>query len=420
MRTALLILILLFSELCLASKAIQIEGGKFDPCKISVTEFLCSNKDKQSKIKNTITLDLGKSGIFEVIPEESYIEHIKNISKKPDFASWRYISSKLLLTGKIHNSKAHFVLWDCISGKQILNSYVENDRDITKTAHRISDAIYKAYTSEEGYYNKMVVFVSEDNNKKSKISIIDQDGKNMRNLTNSKFIVLTPIFSPSAKKIMYLSFKRGKPQVYLMHRKSMQSKLLGDLGNMSFAPRFSPCGNKAIFAISKNGATNIYDINLTSGVIKQITDNIFINISPCYSPDGKKITFNSNRSGRSQIYVMDLASKTTKRISYGKGSYTEPIYSPNGKLIAFTKVTSDLGFVIGIMREDGSDERIISFGYTVENPSWLNNRTIGYSKTVYNPAIKNFYSNIYYTDIITGYEEMLPINTSANAPCWSN
>ena len=288
MRAALLILSLLFNTVCLASSAIYIEGGNFDPCKISVTEFASSNKTSSAIMRNTIISNLGKSGIFEVLPQESYIEDIKNIYQKPNFASWRYISSKLLLTGKIYKSKTHFVLWDCISGKQLLSSYIDNNH-IIKTAHEISNAIYTQYTGEAGYYNKNIAFVSEDSNKRSKISIIDQDGQNMHNITSSNYIVLTPTFCPNKEKIMYLSFKNRKPQAHIIEIKSMKSTLLGNLGNMSFAPRFSPCAKKAIFAISKNGATNIYEINLESGNVKQLTNNMFINISPCYSPDGKNV-----------------------------------------------------------------------------------------------------------------------------------
>jgi Tol biopolymer transport system component len=50
------------------------------------------------------------------------------------------------------------------------------------------------------------------------------------------------------------------------------------------------------------------------------------------------------------------------RISFGGGSYSTPVWSPRGDLIAFTK-QSAASSQIGVMRTDGSGERILSSGF---------------------------------------------------------
>jgi TolB protein len=60
------------------------------------------------------------------------------------------------------------------------------------------------------------------------------------------------------------------------------------------------------------------------------------------------------------------------RISFGDGSYSTPVWSPRGDLIAFTK-QSGSDFQIGVMRPDGSGERILSTGFLQEGPTWAPN-----------------------------------------------
>ena len=60
------------------------------------------------------------------------------------------------------------------------------------------------------------------------------------------------------------------------------------------------------------------------------------------------------------------------RISFGDGVYSTPVWSPRGDLIAFTKQTGG-EFQIGVMRTDGSGERILSTGFQQEGPTWAPN-----------------------------------------------
>ena len=51
-----------------------------------------------------------------------------------------------------------------------------------------------------------------------------------------------------------------------------------------------------------------------------------------------------------------------KRISFGSGKYGTPVWSPRGDLIAFTKIEGG-SFYIGVMRPDGSGERLLTAGF---------------------------------------------------------
>ena len=61
-----------------------------------------------------------------------------------------------------------------------------------------------------------------------------------------------------------------------------------------------------------------------------------------------------------------------QRISFGDGAYSTPVWSPRGDYIAFTKMGGGQ-FAIGIMKTDGSGERILTSGYHNEGPTFAPN-----------------------------------------------
>ena len=61
-----------------------------------------------------------------------------------------------------------------------------------------------------------------------------------------------------------------------------------------------------------------------------------------------------------------------QRISFGEGAYSTPVWSPRGDYIAFTKQAQGK-FAIGIMKPDGSGERLLTEGYHNEGPTWSPN-----------------------------------------------
>ncbi len=95
------------------------------------------------------------------------------------------------------------------------------------------------------------MFVDESGTKEKRIKrlgIMDQDGANVRYLTNGKDLVLTPRFSPSRQEITYMSYEGGKPQIYLLQLETGQRELVGNFPGMTIAPRFSPDGQKVVMS----------------------------------------------------------------------------------------------------------------------------------------------------------------------------
>jgi TolB protein len=115
---------------------------------------------------------------------------------------------------------------------------------------------------------------------------------------------------------------------------------------------------------------------------------------------------------------MDANGGNVKRISFGQGQYSTPVWSPRGDLVAFTKQYAGK-FYIGIMKPDGSGERLLTQSWLDEGPSWApNGRVIVFTRG-FPGAGGADHSRIYSVDI-TGYNlREVPTPGDASDPAWS-
>jgi TolB protein len=144
-----------------------------------------------------------------------------------------------------------------------------------------------------------------------------------------------------------------------------------------------------------------------------LTDTPAIDTAPSYSPDGKQICFESDRGGRQQIYVMGAGGGAAQRISFQDGSYSTPVWSPRGDFIAFTKQSKG-SFGIGVMKPDGSGERLLTEGYHNEGPTWApNGRVLMFFRDTAAG------SALYTVDITGRNETRIPTPSFASDPAWS-
>ena len=97
-----------------------------------------------------------------------------------------------------------------------------------------------------------------------------------------------------------------------------------------------------------------------------------IDTAPSFSPDGQNIVFESDRGGRKQLYVVPATGGRPARISRGQGQYGTPVWSPRGDQIAFTKIDRNR-FHIGVMRTDGTREKLLTESFLDEGPTWSPN-----------------------------------------------
>lgn len=409
---------------------VDIDSGNIEPISIAIMDFDGSNvfnKDIGKKISDVISNDLKRSGLFAPIPSESFIDKKQNVADLPKFENWTVINAQALLYGNITSTdngklRVEFHLWDVPAQQRIEGQALITEKtNWRRIAHIIADYVYKRMTGDKGYFDTRVVYVAETGsklNRTKRLAIVDQDGANLKYLTDGKIPVTTPVFSNNSQKIAYVTYFKQVPRVYIFNIETGEQELLGNFPGMSFAPRFSPDDKYVVMSIATDGNSDIYEMNLETKKLRKLTSHPAIETAPTYSPDGKKIAFVSDRSGRPQIYVMNRDGSGEERISFGDGQYGDVVWSPRGDYLAFVKIKNNK-FYIGLMFDDGSGERLIADGYMVESPTWSpNGRRIIFYEQI---PTKDGQDKLTVQSVdITGYNhETMKLPTDASDPAWS-
>ena len=104
-----------------------------------------------------------------------------------------------------------------------------------------------------------------------------------------------------------------------------------------------------------------------------------------------------------------------QRISYGEGSYATPVWSPKGNYIAFTKQAGGQ-FHVGIMKPDGSGERILVSSFHAEGPTWAPN---GLVLMYFSDPGGDGGPRLYSVDVFGRNNQVIPTETFASDPAWS-
>ena len=209
---------LIFALPARAEIEINVTGGVRNPMPIAIPEMNHSGffvGRYADKVHDVISADLERSGLFRILPQNSYIQKLKSVDDSPNFTDWQAINTHALLQSEIKevdkdNLKVDFRLWDIVSRQQLLGqSFTTTKDNWRRIAHKIADVVYERLTGEKGYFDTRIVYIAESGpmtKRIKRLAIMDQDGENHRYLTNGRYMSLTPRFSPNMQKITYLSY----------------------------------------------------------------------------------------------------------------------------------------------------------------------------------------------------------------------
>lgn len=426
----LLISLLLATAAMSAPLRIKITEGVVEPLPFAAPSFIAENAavaEYAKLLADVIAQDLTGTGLFREIPGAEHISKITSFGSPVQYSDWQRIGAQVLITGTISsNAKGQITvkyrIFDVFASAElgVGEKFRESVVSLRRMAHKVADQVYERITSEKGYFDSRVVFVSETGRKgarKKRLAIMDYDGANVQYLTDSASIVLAPRFSPNGEQVLYTSYETGFPRIYLLDLGQGKPTLIEKkVGATSFSPRFAPNGKSVVYSREQGGNTDIYLMNLSSGKSRRLTNAASIETSPSFSPDGSQIVFESDRSGSQQLYVMSASGGTPKRISREDGRYGTPVWSPRGDLIAFTKQNKGR-FHIGVMRTDGTKERLLTASFLDEGPTWSpNGRVIMYTRETRG---ERGTASLYTVDILG--RNIKPVKTpdGASDPAWS-
>ncbi len=309
---ALIAFALLAPHLAQAQVEVEIRRGQVRAIPIAIAEFSGSSLGHENT--QIVSADLERSGLFKPIDPAAFIDRTASVDTPPRFQDWKVINAQALVVGRVTETgdgrlKGRIpALGRVLSARQIAGEqFLLPANASRRLAHIVADAVYERLTGEKGYFDSRIVFVDETGPKDKRVkrlAIMDQDGANLRLLSQGRELVLTPRFHPLSQQITYTSYGNNEPRVMLRDILTGQEQVLGDFPNMSFAPRFSPQGDRVVMSLQEGSNSNIFEMDLRSRQLTRLTQTQAIDTAPCYSPDGRGIVFESDREGSQQLYVM--------------------------------------------------------------------------------------------------------------------
>ena len=195
---------------------------------------------------------------------------------------------------------------------------------------------------------KRIAFQSHrdnDNPENIEIYLMDADGGNQRNLTNNDRFEEFPSWSPDSKRIAFSSVREGhfNFEIYVMDADGGNQQRLTENLKHDWFPVWSPDGKRIVFAADRKGDFEnfeIYVMDADGGNQQRLTENRQYDWQPSWSPDGGRIAFMSDRDGNSEIYVMDADGGNQQNLTENRHSDFGPAWfnSPFSVSVAGKKI----------------------------------------------------------------------------------
>jgi uncharacterized repeat protein (TIGR01451 family) len=238
-----------------------------------------------------------------------------------------------------------------------MNADASGQTRLTNNAAYDTDPAWSAHGTE-------IAFASDrpDNSGYPDIFVMNGDGSDVRNLTNTAAPMgeVDPAWSPDGSKIVYSG---GSPSgIWVMNADGTAKTRL----TTGWTPAWSPDGTKIAFGATPplDSYSEIFVMNPDGSGITALTNCCGDHVHPDWSPDGSRIAFTEWGQDDDAnpccpaTYVMN-ADGSGKAFVTGGG---DGVWSPDGTRIAVAGLVT--------VNPDGTGRNALSSGDPEDNPSW--------------------------------------------------
>ena len=247
-------------------------------------------------------------------------------------------------------------------------------------------------------------------NKVCDIYLMDINGNNQRNITNSlegtSFSPTGGVWSPGATKITFSVYRSNPPasDIYILDLSSSSYTQLtdnpSDLSISDEGAAWSPDGTSIVFHSRTDEYVDIYTIGAQGDNQQNLTNNFSPKaFNPSWSPDGSKIIFYTYQDKyATDIYSMYRDGSNIRNLTNNGRYNVRPYWSPEGSRIAFVSALDSKNFTansneIYLMDADGSNQhQLVHNGLTKFDLTWSpDGRKIAFDDGYLDFGIQNIY-----------------------------
>ena len=355
--------------------------------RIAILEFRISNPalaEKSLELAQLLKTDLERSGLFEIIPPEAYLQPKPFIEEEIDWQAWNMIDCQAVIVGELEETPEEkfqliLKLYDVLAQKLAVGKkYIGGEQSLRRMIHRFADETVLWLTGKRGGFESRIAFVSDRTGRKE-IYVADSDGKNIRQLTKTSKLNLSPCWLDGSR-LYYTGYDRGNPDLYLVDIFSGKKMLISSRKGLNITPAVGPRGKKLALAMESPGNNlDIYITNPDGSHPLRLTYYPSAELSPTWSPDGHYLAFVSDRTGTPQIYMMDLyrgseaSGNRPVRLTFEGDYNTSPAWSPDGRYLAYCRRIGnqfDLFLIDFQAGGTNAEVQLTQTHYNEEDPSW--------------------------------------------------
>lgn len=366
---------------------IEITQGLDDAMPIAVVPFeQQAGGEDVDNVGQIVAADLQRSGMFRPLADKDLIAR-PHRAGQVNYADWRALKVNHLVVGRVlpredGDYTVQFQLLDINRRQQLAGYSIRSSKAaLRRTAHQISDIIYEEITGKRGAFDTFIAYITVTGDRTKdplyKLAIADSDGHNEQVIYQSRQPVLSPSWSPDGEKLVFVSFARGRSEIYVQNIRTGENRRLASYSGLNSSPAWSPDGKYLAMTLSRDGNPEIYLLNIANGNLQRITRNYAIDTEAAWLPDGKGLVFTSDRGGSPQIYRVSLnsamqAAGNPERVTF-QGSYNaRPSVSPDGRYLAMVH-REEGNFRIAVQDRETGLFQVVTESRLDESPSFAPN-----------------------------------------------
>jgi TolB protein len=311
--------------------------------------------------------------LFDVFTESQ----LTGLSLGTEPANWRRVAHKIAdeIYERITGDKGYFdtrIVYVAESGPEVGRQYRLAIMDQDGENHQYITSNIRVLTPRISPDGKHLAYVSFGKNDKTPELIIHNietgQSEALGALDGQK---LSARFSPKGDHIILSSAKGGAASLYKMDLRSKKMEpLTTSSSSIDVAPCYNPEGTKIVFISDRGGKPQVYVKDAAGGEATRISFEPGMHDNPVWSPRGDLIAFTYQNAAGFSICVM--APDGSGRRTLDAGYLLEgPTWSPNGREIMYTCQGSSRGKV-GLCRVniEGFNKRNIKIPGEGSYPTW--------------------------------------------------
>jgi unsaturated rhamnogalacturonyl hydrolase len=242
---------------------------------------------------------------------------------------------------------------------------------------------------------EQIVFVRQREGERSDVFLMNIDGSNVRNLTQTpEANEDTPTFSPDGAKIAFSSDREGHWNIYRMNLDGTGVEpVVSWAESDEMHPAFSPDGQYLAFSSNHEmGNWDLYSTTLTSGAWARLTTDPSVERFPVFSYSGSGLAYRREVDGDSEIYMLELVSRVARRLTTSPGGDSYPTLSPDGSGVVFVSNRSGDFQIYGMNIAGGGVFKLIDRpGYRAHTPRLSHDgRTLAYAAAPFGETYRIF------------------------------